>query len=107
ITGDKAGNLWLSEEKSLLHLREGRLVEQIRWSALGRNQRAQALLSGREQGGVWLAFWQGGGLLYFKDGQIRAFYTAANGLGSGAIGDIQIDQDGALWAATQSGVTRL
>ena len=107
ITGDKAGNLWLSEEKSLLHLREGRLVEQIRWSALGRNQRAQALLSGREQGGVWLAFWQGGGLLYFKDGQIRASYTAANGLGSGAVGDIQIDQDGALWAATQSGVTRL
>jgi len=107
ITGDKAGNLWLSEEKSLLHLREGRLVEQIRWSKLGRNQRAQGLLSGREQGGVWLAFWQGGGLLYFKDRQLRASYTAANGLGEGAVGDLQLDRDGTLWAATQAGVSWL
>src|SRR5208337_4383290 len=107
ITGDKEGNLWLSEEKSLLHLREERLVEQIRWSELGRNQRAQALLSAREQGGVWLAFWQGGGLLYFKDRQLRASYTAANGLGEGAVGDLQLDRDGTLWAATQAGVSWL
>ena len=40
ITGDKAGNLWLSEDQSLLHLREGRLVEQIPWSELGRHDSA-------------------------------------------------------------------
>ena len=107
ITGDKAGNLWLSEEKSLLHLLEGRLVEQIPWSELGRSQRAEVLLSGREPGGVWLGFWQGGGLLYFKDHQIRASYTAANGLGEGGVADLQLDRDGALWAATHAGVSRL
>ncbi|MGB7731545.1 MAG: two-component regulator propeller domain-containing protein [Candidatus Acidiferrum sp.] len=107
ITGDKAGNLWLSEEKSLLHLLEGRLVEQIPWSVLGRKQRAQALLSDPEHGGVWLAFWQGGGLLYFKDRQPHVSYSAANGLGEGAVGDIQLDRDGTLWAATQTGVSRL
>ena len=87
ITGDKAGNLWLSEEKSLLHLRDGRLVEQIPWSELRHQHRAQVLLSGGEQGGVWLGFWRGGGLLYFKDRQIRASYTAANGLGEGAVAE--------------------
>ena len=107
ITGDKAGNLWLSEEKGLLHLLEGRLVEQIPWSELGRSQRAEVLLSGREQGGVWLAFWQGGGLLYFKDHKVRASYTAANGLGEGGVADLQLDRDGALWAATHAGVSRL
>ena len=103
ITGDKAGNVWLSEEKSLLHLLNERLVEQIPWSQLGRHDRAQVLLSGREPGGVWLGFWQGGGLLYFKDGQVRASYTAANGLGEGAVGDLQLDRDGTLWAATHAG----
>ena len=107
ITGDKAGNVWLSEEKSLLHLLDGRLVEQIPWLELGRHQRAQVLLSGREPGGVWLGFWQGGGLLYFKDGQLRASYASANGLGEGSVGDLQLDRDGALWAATQAGVSRL
>ena len=36
ITGDKAGNLWLAEHQRLVHLLEGRLVEQIPWSELGR-----------------------------------------------------------------------
>ena len=107
ITGDKAGNLWLAEETVLLHLLEGRLVEQIPWSELGRSQHAQVLLSGREQGGVWLGFWQGGGLSYFEDHQIRASYAAANGLGEGGVADLQLDRDGALWAATHAGVSRL
>ncbi len=107
IAGDKAGNLWLSEEKSLLHLQEGRLVEQIPWSELGHQHKAQVLLSSHEPGGVWLGFWRGGGLLYFKDSQIRATYTAANGLGEGVVADLQLDRDGTLWAATQAGVSRL
>jgi len=103
ITGDKAGNLWLSEDRNLLHLREGRLVEQIPWSELGRHDSAGVLLSGSEQGGVWLGFWRGGGVSYFKDGQLRASYTVADGLGEGAVGDLRLDRDGALWVATQKG----
>ena len=103
MSGDKAGNLWLSEHQRLLHLLDGHLVEQFPWSQLGRRQSAEVLLSGREQGGVWLGFWLDGGLSYFKDGQVRASYTAADGLGEGHVPDLQLDRDGALWAATEEG----
>jgi len=103
MSGDKAGNLWLSTEKALLHLRDGRLVEQIPWSALGRQQQANVVLSDPEWGGVWLGFWVGGGVSYFRDGQVRAAYTTADGLGRGPVPDLRLDLDRALWAATEYG----
>jgi signal transduction histidine kinase/ligand-binding sensor domain-containing protein len=103
ITGDKAGNVWLSEHHRLMHLLEGRLVEQIPWSQLGRSQSAEFVRSAREPGGVWLGFWVDGGVSYFKDGKVRASYTAANGLGNGPVGDLRLDHEGALWAATMNG----
>ena len=102
ITGDKAGNLWLAEHQRLVHLLEGRLVEQIPWSELGRPQAAAILLSDGEQGGVWLGFWVGS-LSYFKDRQLKLSYTAADGLGDGGVTDLLLDQDRALWAATELG----
>ena len=102
--GTRSGNLWLSENQNLLHFRDGHLVEQIPWSRLGRPESASVLLSDREHGGLWLGFWRGGGVLYFKDGQVRASYTSANGLGAGAVTDLRLDQDGALWVATQGGL---
>jgi signal transduction histidine kinase/streptogramin lyase len=101
ITGDREGNLWLSGNKGLSHLLEGRLVEHFPWSALGRQQQAKVIVS--DQGGLWLSFWQDGGVLYFKDGQVRASYTAAEGLGKGPVSGLQLDRDGALWAATEQG----
>ena len=107
ITGDNEGNLWLSENASLLHLREGRVVEQVPWSRMGRLESASVLLSDREHGGLWLGFWRGGGVSYFKDGQVRASYTAANGLTPNAVSDLQLDHTGALWVATQDGLNRI
>jgi signal transduction histidine kinase/ligand-binding sensor domain-containing protein len=101
ITGDKAGNLWLSGNQGLSHLLEGRLVEHFPWSALGRHQQAKVIVS--DQGGVWLAFWIDGGVSYFKDGQVRASYTAADGLGKGHVPGLRLDRDGALWAGTEEG----
>jgi signal transduction histidine kinase/ligand-binding sensor domain-containing protein len=106
ITGDGAGNLWLSENTSLLHLREGRVVEEFRWPQIGRQESASVLLSDREHG-LWLGFWRGGGVSYFKDGQVRASYTAANGLTPNAVSDLQLDHTGALWVATQDGLNRI
>jgi signal transduction histidine kinase/ligand-binding sensor domain-containing protein len=103
ITGDNTGNLWLSGNRALSHIRDGRLVDNFPWSALGRQQQAKVVLFDHKRGGVWLAFWLDGGVLYFKDGQIRASYTAADGLGKGPVGGIQLDRDGALWAAIQEG----
>ena len=101
IAGDDKDNLWLSGEKGLSHIRGGHLVENFPWSIMGRHQ--QAKIVAPNEGGVWLAFWANGGVLYFKDGQVRASFTAANGLGKGHVASIRLDQNGALWAATQEG----
>jgi Predicted periplasmic ligand-binding sensor domain len=101
IAGDKAGNLWLSESKRLVHLVDERLVEELPWSELGDG--ADALLADGKQGGVWLAFWNTGGVSYFRDHRIRASYTAADGLGEGHVPDLQLDADGAIWAASEGG----
>ena len=77
------------------------MVEHFPWSALGRHQQAKVIVP--DQGGVWLAFWLDGGVLYFKDGQVRASYTAADGLGKGHVPGLRLDADGALWAATEEG----
>ena len=103
ITGDKAGNLWLSGNHGLSHLRDGRLIEHFPWSALGRHQQAKVMVFDGERGGVWLSFWNDGGVEYFKDGQVRASYTAADGLGKGHVPGLRLDHDGALWAATEDG----
>ena len=101
ITGDKEDNLWLSLHQGLFHLLDGHLVEQIPWPELGRHEQAKVLLYDR--GGLWLGFWTGGGVSYFKDAQLRASYTAANGLGQGHVPSLQLNKDGALWVATQDG----
>ncbi len=103
IAGDNSNNLWLSGNKGLSHMRDGRLVENFPWSVMGRHQQAKVVVFDREQGGLWLAFWVDGGVLYFKDGQVRASYTAAAGLGKGGVAGLRLDADGTVWAATQEG----
>jgi signal transduction histidine kinase/ligand-binding sensor domain-containing protein len=105
ITGDEAGNLWLSGNRGLTHLRSARIVEHFPWSTLRRTQQAKVVLS--DKGGVWLSFWNDGGVEYFKDGQLRASYGVADGLGKGVVPGIQLDEDGALWAATAGGISRI
>jgi len=106
ITGDAAGNLWLSGQQSLMHLRGGRLLERIPWAAFGHHQSVSVLLSDSQRGGLWLGFWQGGGVSYFKDGRVLASYTAADGLSGGEVTDLRL-ANGALWVATMEGVSRL
>ncbi len=105
IVGDEADNLWLSGNRGLTHLLKGRLVEHFPWSALGRSQQAKVILC--DHGGVWLSFWIDGGVMYFKDGQVRASYTVAEGLGKGHIPGLRIDRKGAVWAGTEGGLSRI
>jgi signal transduction histidine kinase/ligand-binding sensor domain-containing protein len=107
VVGDKAGNLWISDQDhGLFHLVGGNLVERIPWATLGRTDFAHSLSTDPAQGGVWLGFYQGG-LEYFRDGQVRASYKVADGLGKGIVADVQVDKDGALWAATEGGLSRV
>ena len=46
-------------------------------------------------------------MAYFKDGQVRASYAGADGLGEGHVSGLQLDRDGTLWAATEGGLSRL
>jgi signal transduction histidine kinase len=107
MTGDKAGNIYLAEDRSLLHLRDGTLVTRIAWPETGRSDGAKVLLSD-DEGGVWLGFWSDGGIAYLKDTQVRASYTVANGLTEGPVADLHLGWDGALWIATEwGGLNRL
>ena len=100
ITGDEAGNLWLSGNRGLTHLVADRVVEHFPWAALGR-RRAKVVRS--DKGGVWLSFWTDGGVAYFKDGRVRALVLPGDGLGKGHVPGLELDGDGALWAATEEG----
>ncbi len=106
ISEDEAGNMWLSGNEGLSRFKDGRFVENHPWSALGRRQQAKVVIG--DKGGVWLAFWQDGGVLYFKDGKVAANYTEAQGLGAGHVSGLRLDGDGAVWAATEdSGLSRI
>lgn len=45
--------------------------------------------------------------MYWKDGEVRASYPVGAGLGSGRIASLRVDDDGTLWASTESGLSRL
>jgi signal transduction histidine kinase/ligand-binding sensor domain-containing protein len=107
MAGDRAGNLWIGyQDHGLFHLHEGTVVERISWASLGRKDFAFALFPDRILGGLWLGFYQGG-VAYLKGGQIRASYAVADGLGGGRVNSFQLDRDGALWAATEGGLSRV
>ena len=107
IAADKAGNVWISRSyQGLFHLRSDGSIEQILWTKLGHEDHATAMSPDPVQGGLWLGFLYGG-LVYFKNGEVRASFGSAEGLGEGLVGDLQLDQDGTLWAPTQGGLSRV
>ena len=106
FTDDSAGNVWMSHQEGLFHLFGARVVERIPWAKLGRREPATALLHDAVQGGLWLGF-RDGGVAYFKDGQLRASYAGAEGLGQGMVRDFYIDGNGTLWTATDGGLSRI
>jgi signal transduction histidine kinase/ligand-binding sensor domain-containing protein len=107
IAGDREGNLWIDYLNSgLLHLSSGGEVQQTPWTKLGRKDFASRLAVDPREGGLWLGFFEGG-VTYLKDRQVHASYGAADGLGAGSVNDLWLDADGALWVATQGGLSRL
>src|SRR5262249_55069470 len=44
---------------------------------------------------------------YFVDGGVRAAYTSGNGLGTGMVNHLRFGPRGALWAATEGGLSRI
>ena len=107
IIGDHNGGIWISyQDLGLVHWLEGRVVERVPWSRLGGNITASSVLPDPVRGGLWLGFFQGG-LTHYKDGQVRASYGKNEGLGGGRVMGLQLDREGALWAATEGGLSRV
>ncbi len=103
---DDAHDLWISDQDhGLRHIRGQRLVDTVPWTTFGRGD-ARSLASDLRRGGLWLGFSQGG-ISYYKDSRTVASFTAADGLGRGEVTSLRLDQDGALWAATQGGLSRV
>jgi signal transduction histidine kinase/ligand-binding sensor domain-containing protein len=106
IAEDGAGNLWIAnKDRGLIELPKGGGIQEVPWTALGHKDPALALAVDPRNGGLWIGFY-GGGLAHFADGQIRATYSAADGLGEGRVNGFRFDPDGTLWAATEGGLSR-
>ena len=108
IAQDNAGSIWIAYSHfALFRLSRNYEIEQLPLAQLGHEgDVVTALASDPLQGGLWVGFFNGG-LVYFKDGRVRASYTAADGLGEGFVGDLRISPDGTLWASTHGGLSRL
>ena len=107
LAADGQGKVWISSlDQGLFSSTPGGAFQSIPWSRFGHEHGAVALLPDRLQGGLWLGFFPGG-VAYLKDGQIRSSYNVADGLGNGEVSDLQLGSDGAVWAATQGGLSRV
>ena len=107
IAQDTAGNLWIANEHAaLFQLRGEKVVQQIPWSSIGRQDPGSTLVADPIRGGVWIGFTLGG-VVHFKDNQTRESYAAGDGFAEGRVNYLQFDRDGALWAATNTGLSRL
>ena len=104
---DRAGNLWVANERSgLFRLSPSYQIQATSWAELGRDDHASILAADPSQGGLWIGFFLGG-IAYFEDGHIRRSYSAANGLGEGRVSGFLFDHDGTLWISTAGGLSRL
>jgi len=107
MVGDGHGKVWISnDDDGLFSATPQGAVDRIPWAQLGQKDGAVSMLPDRLPGGLWLGFFDGG-IAYLKDGQVRASYNAANGLGKGSVNQLQFASDGGLWAATDGGLSRI
>jgi signal transduction histidine kinase/ligand-binding sensor domain-containing protein len=107
IVQDSGGSVWIANQKQgLFRVSRSGSVQRTAWDQLGRQDYAFSAVADHLHGGLWLGFFQGG-IIHLSEGRIRASYGAAEGLGSGVVGDLRLDPDGVLWAATAGGLSRL
>jgi PAS domain S-box-containing protein len=107
ITEDTSGNLWIANrELGLLRLSQDHVFPPLPWTTFGHKDPALVLAPDHLHGGLWLGFSRGG-IVWFRDGQIRSSYSATDGLGKGAVNQLRFDSEGALWIATDGGISRL
>ncbi len=107
IREDNRGNLWIANRNAgLLELLPSGQVVETPWTALEHKDPALSLAPDPSGRGLWVGFSQGG-IVQFADGKVVASYSPAGGLAEGRVNDLRFDPDGALWAATEGGFSRI
>jgi len=107
VAQDRQGDLWIAnEDQGLLRLSKDGTLQKISWAGIGHRDGAQSLAVDRSTGRLWLGF-NGGGVAYFSDGQIKETYGRAEGLGNGRVSALHIETDDTVWAATEGGLSRI
>jgi len=107
LTEDTSGNLWIANrDVGLLRLSQHNEFPPLPWATFGRKDPAVVLAADPLHGGLWLGF-SGGGIAWFRDGHVRSSYSATDGLGEGRVNHLRFDTEGALWIATEGGLSRL
>jgi signal transduction histidine kinase len=106
IAEDARGDIWFADqERGLYKLRDKRIVALVPPATLG-GRTVRSLAADPTGGGLWIGFFQGG-VAHLKDGRVDQSYGIEEGLPLGEVSSLRFDRDGALWASTQGGLTRL
>ena len=109
IAADTREGVWITDpDRGLLHLVDGKSVESVSWpwSKAERDRRVSAILPDPVKGGLWVGFLYGG-IAYFNNGKLAASLTSKDGLGADLVWSLLFDRGGALWAATDGGLSRI
>ena len=109
IASDNHGGLWLSlwvtaNDYGLAHLLDGRIVEQMSWQSVGGGPGSGLVPD--PDGGIWTGL-LGGGIAHFRDGQIQKLPLSNHAPRAPRVRNLSRDRDGAIWAATDDGLSRI
>jgi ligand-binding sensor domain-containing protein/two-component sensor histidine kinase len=107
VTTDGEGGFWFSNRESgLIHVHaNAKPADIFPWQDFGEIT-ATAMQFDVARKGLWLAF-NRGDLVFFQDGQVKERYTLGGNQRFNDPRDLQIDSGGAVWVASQEGLTRL
>jgi signal transduction histidine kinase/ligand-binding sensor domain-containing protein len=108
IVEDNRGALWIANPYVGLFRvsADAAHVEQIPLATLRQTGPLSALVADPSHGGLWVGFFDGG-VVHFAEGRILAAYGAADGLAKGHVSALYSGRNGALWVATEHGLSRL
>jgi ligand-binding sensor domain-containing protein/signal transduction histidine kinase len=109
ISSDNHGGLWLSlwvtaNDYGLAHLVDGRIVEQMSWQSVGGGPGSGLVPD--PDGGIWTGLISGG-IAHFRGGQIQKLRLSNHAPRAPRVRNLSRDRDGAIWAATDDGLSRI
>ena len=109
IASDNHGGLWLSlwvtaNDYGLAHLVDGRIVEQMSWQSVGGGPGSGLVPD--PDGGIWTGLISGG-IAHFRGGQIQKLPLSNHAPRAPRVRNLSRDRDGAIWAATDDGLSRI